>query len=156
MMHGQIINYGMGAPPKRRPRPSSARAQAASGLTRARLVVAEDEYFVGVTIEQALREAGHEVLAVVATGEEAVRESLRLRPDLVLLDIRLAGRMNGIEAALELRAQGLTCLFASAHSDASTRAAGDRAEPAGWLTKPFSDGELLSSVAAALGRLRGH
>lgn len=134
--------------PGRRPEPTEA-------LT-GKILVAEDDYFVGMIIEQALLDAGHDVLAVVNTAEEAVSESLRLRPDLVMMDIRLAGEMTGIEAALALRANGITSLFASAHSDAATRDAGQKAQPAGWLTKPFSNAEVVAAVAAALSRKRGH
>ena len=137
------------------PRTSGQRPQSEAGLT-GRIIVAEDNYFVGMTIEGALLDAGHEVLAVVPTGEEAVTESTRLSPDLVLMDIRLAGEMTGIEAAVALRTEGITSLFASAHSDAATRSAGEEARPAGWLTKPFSNSQLISAVAAALSQARGH
>jgi DNA-binding response OmpR family regulator len=125
------------------------------GIT-GKIIIAEDEYFVAMAIEQDLLDAGHDVLAVVCTGEEAVRESARLQPDLVLMDIRLAGKMSGIEAATALRAQGVTSLFASAQTDAATQASGEEAKPAGWLRKPFSSSEVVSAVAAALARIRGH
>jgi CheY-like chemotaxis protein len=50
----------------------------------------------------------------------------------VLMDIRLAGEMDGIEAALALRAQGIGSIFASANSDAGTLARGEAAQPLGW------------------------
>lgn len=122
----------------------------------ARILVVEDNYFVGLAVESALAEAGYEVLAVVATGEEAVAIGLAAHPELVVMDIRLAGEMSGIEAAVELRQHGITSLFATAHSDAAIRTAGAQAVPAGWITKPFSDSELTSTVAAALAKIRAN
>jgi len=156
MISNRTVLYGMVERPGRPfPHSSGWRHESTEALT-GKILIAEDDYFVGTTIEQALLDAGHEVIAVVRTGEEAVRESIRLRPDLVLMDIRLAGEMTGIDAALALRAEGITSLFASAHSDAATRSAGDKAKPAGWVTKPFSDFEIVSAVAAALSQMTGH
>ena len=123
--------------------------------TRARILVVEDDYVVALSNEWALRDAGFEVVGVVASGEEALRLTERTGPDLVLMDIRLGGRMDGIEAAVSLRARGLRCLFASAHSDPGTVARGAAAEPLGWLQKPFSEAALVAAVAKAMARLRG-
>ncbi|MDP8994567.1 MAG: response regulator, partial [Pseudomonadota bacterium] len=145
--------------PRRAPPPPPGSAADGAGAPRlgasGRLLVVEDDYFVGLTIEGALAEAGHEVIGLVTSGEEAVDAALARRPDLVLMDIRLAGEMSGVEAALQLRGHGIACLFASAHSDAATRAAGAQAQPAGWLVKPFSQAELIAAVADALAGVRG-
>ena len=151
MISSETVLYGMatrpGLPPSRR---TTDKLSGFSDGRKRQIVIAEDDYFVGLNVEQALLNAGYEVLALVSTGEEAVRECIRLRPDLVLMDIRLAGEISGIEAAVALRAEGITSLFATAHSDDGTRAEGEKAQPAGWLTKPFSDDEIVSAVAAAL------
>ena len=155
-MIGEIVRHGMTVPP----RPKAPRAgQQSSAFTkgsRARLLIVEDDYLVGMTVEATLVDAGHEVLALVTTGEEAVTKGIKLRPDLVLMDIRLAGEMTGIEAAIELRAAGIPSLFASAHSDPATKASGEEAEPLGWLAKPFTSSGLSSAVDTALARLRRH
>jgi CheY-like chemotaxis protein len=122
--------------------------------TPGRILVVEDDYFVGLLIEEALTDAGYDVLAVVTTGEEAVQKGSEWRPDLVLMDIRLAGEMSGVAAAVELRQRGISSVFASAHTDHGTRSAGEGAGPAGWLTKPFTSSEVVSTVAAALSKLR--
>ena len=156
MTSSDTMLHGMVSPPEKPFRRPSGQSTESPANLRGRIIIAEDDYFVSMTIEEALLDAGHEVLAVVPTGEEAVLESDRLRPDLVLMDVRLAGEMTGIQAAVALRAQGITSLFASAHSDAATRAAGEQAEPAGWLIKPFSAPEVVSAVAAALSQVKGH
>ena len=115
-----------------------------------RLFVVEDEYFIALVIEETMINSGHEVIGVFACGEDAVAAADSMTPDLVLMDIRLAGVMSGIEAAIELKRRGIPCVFASAHSDAATRNLALRAQPLGWITKPFAQGELVSAVTAAL------
>jgi DNA-binding response OmpR family regulator len=124
---------------------------------RGRVLVVEDEYFVALAAEEALAAAGFEVVGVTATAEEAVEIARAERPDLVLMDIRLAGARDGIDAAAEIRGRlGIPSLFATAHSDAATRARGEgAAAPMGWLTKPYAPTELAAAVAAALAKLRG-
>ncbi|SDC47636.1 Response regulator receiver domain-containing protein [Belnapia rosea] len=124
---------------------------------RGRVLVVEDEYFVALAAEDALASAGFEVVGVAATAEEAVEIAGTERPDLVLMDIRLAGARDGIDAASEIRGRlGIPSLFATAHSDAATRARGEgAAAPLGWLTKPYAPTELTAAVAAALAKLRG-
>lgn len=121
----------------------------------ARLFVVEDEYFVALVIEETMVSAGHDVLGVYASGEAAIAAAAELKPDLVLMDIRLAGAMTGIEAAIALKQLGIPCIFASANSDDGTRRAAERAAPLGWVTKPFAEAELVSAVAAALQRIAG-
>lgn len=142
--------FAMAIPPQRQSEQTPEVRPPASTSRTARILITEDEFLVGMAIEQALLDAGHEIVAVVTSGEEAVREASRLRPDLVLMDIRLAGLITGIEAAVALKALGVPSLFTSAHSDAATRLAGERAMPLGWLTKPFSASEAVGAVAAAL------
>jgi DNA-binding NarL/FixJ family response regulator len=122
---------------------------------RGRILIVEDEYLVALSSEWALSDAGFEVLAVVAKGEDALALAAEAVPDLVLMDIRLSGQMDGIETALALRAQGIRCVFASANSDPEIVNRGQAAEPLGWLRKPFSDTALLKAVDEALAQLRG-
>jgi two-component system, response regulator PdtaR len=115
-----------------------------------RLLVVEDDYLVGITICDLLAGAGHTVLGPAVTGEEAISLALEERPDLVLMDISLPGRMDGVEAAIELAGEGIQVLFVSAHSDPRTRSRGEAASPCGWIEKPFSNTQLLKAVASAL------
>lgn len=142
------------SPPPPRPQVSQGTGLSAAPPVGARILVVEDDYLVGLTIEDALVDGGYEFLGQITSGEEAVRQGPSLRPDLVLMDIRLAGPMTGIEAAVELRKAGLRCLFASAHSEGIIRNSADLAEPLGWLAKPFSADQLLAAVGAALAGLR--
>lgn len=132
---------------------SGSGVQGAPGRRR-RLLIVEDNYLVALSCEFALDTAGYDVLGVVARGEDALEQALAERPDLVLMDIRLAGTMNGIETALALREHGIRSLFASANTDAETIARSQAAQPLGWLRKPFSDGALVMAVENAFAKLQ--
>lgn len=116
-----------------------------------RVLVVEDEFFLAVQIEEWLLEDGFEVVDVVHTAEEAVAVAETERPDLVIMDIRLASETDGIAAALDiLDRTGIRCIFATAFADGATRERGERARPFAWLRKPFTADALLGAVKAAL------
>ncbi|MGK7865400.1 response regulator [Falsiroseomonas sp. E2-1-a4] len=116
----------------------------------------EDEYFVALDAEDALSAAGFIVVGVATTAEEAAELAAASKPDIVLMDIRLAGSRDGIDAAAEIRGRlGIPSLFATAHSDAATRSRGDAAAaPLGWLSKPYTPGEVAAAVSEAIIRAR--
>lgn len=144
-----------GAPPAARSG-ADGRTGTAPSPSRGRILIVEDEYFVALDTEDALTSAGFTVVGVAATAEEAVGMTAAEAPDIVLMDIRLAGPRDGIDAAAEILGRfGIRSLFATAHSDAATRARGDSAAaPLGWLTKPYSQGEVTAAVAEAIARAR--
>jgi CheY-like chemotaxis protein len=116
-----------------------------------RLLVVEDEFFLAVQIEEWLLDNGLDVVDVVHTAEEAVAVAETERPDLVIMDIRLASETDGISAALDiLDRTGIRCIFATAFADAATRERGEKARPFGWLRKPFTADALLGAVKTAL------
>ncbi|MBU1305563.1 MAG: response regulator [Alphaproteobacteria bacterium] len=128
---------------------------ASAGKRKARILIVEDNYFVALTIENALMDAGYEVLAVLESGEAALESISDAEPDLVLMDIRLAGELDGIDTALALHRLGIASLFASAHFDQAMKQRGAAAMPAGWLVKPFSEPEIINAVETALFSLNG-
>lgn len=121
---------------------------------RGRILIVEDDYLVALSNEMALTEAGFEVIGVVDSGEAALTQVGEARPDLVLMDIRLAGDLDGIETAIALCAQGFRSVFASANSDPGTVNRGETAQPLGWLRKPFSDHVLIAVIEAALAKIK--
>lgn len=138
-------------PIRRRPATRSPPdAAAGSRLRRARVLVVEDDFLAALAAEAALEEAGFEVVALAASGEEALALAEKTAPELVVMDVRLAGAMDGLEAGRRLSQAGVAVLFATAQSDPETRARGEAARPAGWLTKPFSAIQLGQAAQAAL------
>jgi len=152
---GSIVAGAPPGPPKR-PAESTERGPAADRARPPRVLVVEDEYFIRVEIDAALRGAGYDVVGEATTADEAVNAAQAARPDIVIMDIRLASRRDGVDAAIELyRRFGMRCLFATAHADAETRRRAEEAKPLGWLSKPFTPESLVAAVKAALAGL-GH
>jgi DNA-binding NarL/FixJ family response regulator len=125
--------------------------------SRGRILIVEDEYFVALDIEDALSSVGFSIVGIATTAEDAIRLVEAEMPDMVLMDIRLAGARDGIDAAADIWGSfGIRSLFATAHSDAGTRARGNKAaSPLGWLTKPYSGNEVVLAVTEAIAKVRG-
>jgi two-component system, response regulator PdtaR len=123
-----------------------------SGLgPKGRVLVVEDEFLIALTLEDALASDGYVVIGVAATYEEAVELAGAERPDLAIMDIRLASERDGIEAAIELRRRfDVPSLFASANLDPHSQARAAEARPAGWLSKPYTPEKLLAAVERAV------
>jgi DNA-binding NarL/FixJ family response regulator len=120
----------------------------------ARILVVEDDFLAATEIEAVLREAGFEVVGVAATADESVRLARTEKPALVIMDVRLAGRGDGVDAALAIfRETGIRCIFATAHNDRHVRSRAQPAAPLGWLAKPYATHSLLAMVKQALAQL---
>jgi DNA-binding NarL/FixJ family response regulator len=114
------------------------------------VLIVEDDFLIGMQSELALTEAGFEVVGIATTAEEALELARQHRPSLAVMDIRLAGHRDGIDAAGELfRELGIRCVFATAHDDQRTRALAEPIAPLGWLTKPYTMASLVAAVQKA-------
>jgi CheY-like chemotaxis protein len=114
-----------------------------------RIVVVEDDVFIRLDLITHLRAAGHTIVGTADSAAAAVRIVEHERPDLVLMDVRLMGERDGIEAATEIWQRfAIRSLFVSANLDAAARAKASAANPVGFLEKPFTPSGLLAAVAA--------
>jgi CheY-like chemotaxis protein len=114
-----------------------------------RIIVVEDDVFIRLDLMTHLRAGGHTVVGSAASAAEAVRLAERERPELILMDVRLAGDRDGIDAATEIWQRfAIRSLFVSANLDARARAKAAAANPVGYLEKPFSPHSLLAALAA--------
>lgn len=128
--------------------PPDAKSECA--VRPARILIVEDDYFVAIELEHRLNEAGFEVVGIAGTAEEAL-EMASQSPELAIMDIRLGGIRDGVEAAVELLARfGVPSIFATAHGDGETRKRAERANPMGWLEKPYSSESLIALVNKSL------
>ena len=120
-------------------------------MASARIMVVEDEQITAADIEDMLTGLGYAVTAAVASGEEALRQAAEDPPDLVLMDIRLKGKCDGIETALQLRQRfDIPVIYLTAHADQETLNRAKLAEPLGYLVKPFQETDLQASLEMAL------
>ena len=116
------------------------------------MLVVEDEALIAMELESILEQQGHEVVDAVATEEDAIAAARLTRPDLVLMDVRLARGGDGVATAIRLRQElGIRSIFITAQSDQVTRARAAAAEPAGFLGKPLSPDLLARLIREAFG-----
>jgi PAS domain S-box-containing protein len=114
-------------------------------------MVVEDDRVVARDIQQQLKRMGHQVVGTAARGEDAVSLALNNDPDLVLMDIRLEGEIDGIDAAQQIRERcGSPVVFLTAYTDDETVGRASRAEPFGYLLKPFDESQLRTTIEMAL------
>src|SRR3954447_17296441 len=119
-----------------------------SGL---RILLVEDEILIAEDARLHLERMGYVVVGTAASGSEAVQEAAELRPDLILMDVRLQGAMNGVEAAGRMRSQAdIPIIYVTAH--ASVLASSENGNRCTCLAKPFSPSQLKAAVQAVLGR----
>ncbi|HEY7726349.1 MAG TPA: response regulator, partial [Anaeromyxobacteraceae bacterium] len=117
-----------------------------------RVLVVEDEGIVAADIALTLEGQGYSV-GTAASADEALAEAERAPADVVVMDIRLEGKGDGVWAADRLRQRfGVPVVFLTAHGDPETVARAMAAGPHGYLVKPFRPTELLTAVEVALSR----
>jgi len=120
------------------------------GAAPLRIMIVEDEIFIALGLEMELKVAGYTVCAVVSTGEEAIAAAARESPDVILMDIRLAGEIDGIEAAQQIQAAKSTpVIFMTGYSDADVMTRAKGLQPLGYLIKPVRLHDLKPLFAAA-------
>jgi len=122
-------------------------------MKKTRILIVEDEVLTAKSLEKILEGFGYAVTGTVMTGEEAVDLAASDPPDLVLMDIRLAGEIDGIEAARKIIARrSVPVIFTTAHSDNDTLARAKVVGPHGYLIKPLNRNEIKSAIELALYR----
>ncbi|MDY3563556.1 response regulator [Gemmata sp. JC673] len=120
-------------------------------MSLASVLVVEDERIIALGIQKRLTSMGYAVAGLAASGAEALERVAALRPDLVLMDIRLEGDMDGIEAAARVRGQfDLPVVYLTANSDPETLRRAKVTEPFGYVLKPYEDRDLQTSLEMAL------
>lgn len=120
-------------------------------MTRERVLVVEDEIIVAEELREDLERFGYEVPAVLSSGDEVVETVARLRPDLLLMDIRIEGSVDGIEAAFQAKAEfGVPVVYLTAYSDPETLSRAAATRPAAYLLKPFNERELAANLRMAI------
>jgi two-component system, NtrC family, response regulator AtoC len=120
-------------------------------MLSAKILIVEDEQITATDIEDTLAGLGYEVVGVAANAAEAYDIARKRKPQLALMDIRLKGEVDGIDAARKLREQfGTPSIFLTAHADERTLDRAGGAEPLGYIVKPFHAPELQAAIQMAL------
>jgi PAS domain S-box-containing protein len=115
------------------------------------IMVVEDERIIAEDLRHWLIVLGYTVGAQVGTGQEAVQHCEATRPDLVMMDIRLPGEMDGIQAAQKIRDRfDIPVVYLTASTDDATLTRAKETEPFGYILKPFDERSLYTTIEMAL------
>ena len=116
-----------------------------------KILIVEDEMITALGIQEHLERLGYTVPTIACSGEEAVTAAAETQPDLILMDIRLKGEMDGVDAAKKIRDRfDVPIVFLTAHADERTVERAKVIEPSGYIIKPHSEAELRSTIEVAL------
>ncbi len=119
----------------------------------ARILIVEDEQIVALDIKMHLQKYGYAVPATFASAEDALREMPEIEPDLVLMDIKLQGDMDGLEAASQIKSDfGIPVILLTANADESTIQRAKFTQPFAYIIKPFEERELRTAIVLSLYR----
>ena len=115
------------------------------------VVIVEDERLVAQDITQILRDEGYIVCAIASDGETAIKKILEFSPNLVLLDIRIKGEIDGIDVAKFVQSYcDIPIVYLSAFSDTETLKRAQLTNPMGYVVKPFRSEQLMTTIRIAL------
>ncbi|WP_448204676.1 response regulator [Azospirillum sp. sgz302134] len=117
-----------------------------------RILLVEDEVLIAMEQTFYLESAGHEVHGPASTAEKAIALAQEVKPELALVDIHLAQGSSGIDAARQMTAQGIACLFVTSYRE---EVEPSREYGIGCLPKPFSQASLVAAVEAVRAILDG-
>lgn len=120
-------------------------------MEKKKIFVVEDESIVSLEIQSRIKHLGYIVTGTASSGDEAIRKVMDLKPDLILMDIRIKGEIDGIETAAEIKKiYDVPIIFLTAYADPVTIQRAKITDPFGYIIKPFEERELHISIEIAL------
>jgi two-component system, cell cycle sensor histidine kinase and response regulator CckA len=118
-----------------------------------RVLIVEDEGLIAEELRERLSRMGMTVVAAVDSADAALASAVKLRPDLVLMDIRIRGDRDGVQAAADItRVVDVPIVYLTAHSDRATLDRAKSTAPFGYIVKPFQERDLLVAIELAIHR----
>lgn len=120
-------------------------------MSKVNVLVVEDESIVSKDIQYSLKKLGYNVVGAAPTGEKAVELAEELKPDIILMDIMLKGKITGIEASAQIKEKlNIPVIFLTAYADENTLSKAKITEPYAYIIKPFKEIDLHTSIEMAL------
>lgn len=121
-------------------------------MPASKILIIEDDWIIAKELQLNLQDLGLDVVGLFDNAEDGISSINQLQPNLIILDIALAGRMNGIEAGTEIKKKypSIPFLFLTAQADISTIEKAKLADPAGYLVKPIGTETLYSTIEISL------
>ena len=118
-----------------------------------RILVVDDEAIITMQLEERLQALGYDIVGTAASGEEAIAKAQTLKPDLVLMDIVMPGKFDGIEAARTIIGnQDIPVVFVTSYADDAIIQKAKQVKPYGYIVKPFNELEIKAAIEVALFR----
>jgi two-component system, response regulator PdtaR len=119
--------------------------------SRTKIFIVEDENIIALDIKNRLSKLNYNVTGVASSGEEALRKLDEADPDLILMDILLKGKMDGVDTAREIKnIKKIPIVFLSSYSDDLIVNRAKSVSSAGYIVKPFNEHELKTKIEIAL------
>ncbi len=120
-------------------------------MSAVRILIVEDEFIIAEDIRESLENMGYEACGMASSGTKALKIAEKEKPDLILMDIMLKGKMDGIETAGIIHSKlGISVVYLSAYADEKVLQRAKVTLPFGYLIKPFKDRELRAAIEMAL------
>lgn len=117
----------------------------------AKILLVEDENVINMVTQDRVEGMGHAVCGAVTTAQQAIEQAEAMQPDIIIMDITLRGKMDGIEAARQIKEKlGIPVIYLTAYDDDETRQRAAATEPVAYLVKILEDVELQSAIDKAL------
>lgn len=117
------------------------------------MLIVEDEALIAIDLRQRIEALGYTVVGICSQGKEAIQAAFEQQPDVILMDVMLSGDTDGIDAASAIRTEiDIPVIFLTGREDDEAATRARKAEPAGYLLKPFRDRELQATIEIALFR----
>jgi len=120
-------------------------------VTQQSILIVEDNRIVAKDIAKRLERLGYRVAGSVSTGQDAIEKAEESSPDLILMDVRIKGPMDGIDAAQQIQSRfGTPIVYLTAHADEETLSRAKETGPHGYVVKPFEENALRSAIEVGL------
>jgi len=116
-----------------------------------KIMIVDDEVIITMQLEERLTSMGYDVAGTASSGETAVEMAKRLKPDLILMDIVMPGKIDGIDASNIIKAElDIPVIFLTAYADDNFVKKAKNAQPFGYIVKPFQEKEIRAAIECAL------
>jgi DNA-binding LytR/AlgR family response regulator len=122
-----------------------------------KILVVEDEMVIGAKISMQLTSLGYEVTGILPRGEEVLNHVTESKPDIILLDIQLKGKMDGIQTAAQVEQHfQIPVIYITANADDATFNRAKSTRPAAFISKPFKKLDVQRAIELTISRMAGH
>ena len=122
-------------------------------IRNSKILIVEDESIIAMELQNKLQNEGYEIPSTVSSGKVAIEKALQMKPDLILMDVTLKGKINGIEAAKKIRNNiDIPIIYITANESEKVFQKAKMTEPYGYILKPFNYNELKYAIEMALFR----